>query len=42
MYNIIICNFFGHSIKDAGSCPFTGKSYYECQRCKKMIEKKSV
>jgi hypothetical protein len=33
------CKIKGHSFIDAGSCPFTGKDYLACIRCKGTIEK---
>ena len=29
----IVCKIKGHTIVDAGSCPFTGKTYEACTRC---------
>ena len=35
----IKCKIKGHSFIDAGSCPFTGKSYNLCIRCGVNISK---
>jgi hypothetical protein len=35
----IKCKIKGHSFVDAGSCPFTGKSYAACLRCGVTITK---
>jgi len=34
-----ICKIKSHDIVDAGSCPFTGKSYKACLRCGATIAK---
>jgi len=34
-----LCRIIGHRTIEAGSCPFTGKSYLGCIRCEKVIEK---
>jgi hypothetical protein len=37
MIKRIICKIKGHDFSiDAGSCPFTGKSYIICQKCLRM------
>lgn len=36
--NFIRCKIKGHSLKSAGSCPFTGKDYNVCDICLKLIE----
>ena len=36
----IICKIKGHTIVDAGSCPFTGLSYSTCNGCMKTIPEK--
>lgn len=36
--NFIACKIRGHSLKSAGSCPFTGKEYDVCDRCLKVLE----
>ena len=34
MINKVICLLKGHLLTvDAGSCPYTGKSYKACSRC---------
>jgi hypothetical protein len=35
----LICKVKSHNFVDAGSCPFTGKDYLACIRCKGTIEK---
>lgn len=40
--NFISCKIKGHSLKTAGSCPFTGKEYDVCDRCLKVIESKNA
>lgn len=35
----IICKFKGHTLTDAGSCPYTGKTYNICMRCLQTMEK---
>jgi hypothetical protein len=35
----IICKFKNHNMINAGSCPFTGKSYMTCLRCGGTIAK---
>jgi hypothetical protein len=39
MIKYIICKIKKHKFIDAGSCPFTGKSYNACVKCGKMIAK---
>ena len=34
-----ICKIKSHNLVDAGSCPFTGKSYKACTRCGATIAK---
>ena len=34
-----ICKIKSHNLVDAGSCPFTGKSYMACLRCGGTIAK---
>ena len=34
-----ICKIKSHNLVDAGSCPFTGKSYSGCLRCGVTITK---
>jgi hypothetical protein len=34
-----ICKIKQHDMIDAGSCPFTGKTYVECTRCGVNLEK---
>jgi hypothetical protein len=34
-----ICKIKSHILVDAGSCPFTGKSYNACIRCGANITK---
>jgi hypothetical protein len=34
-----ICKIKSHDLVDAGSCPFTGKSYLGCLRCRVTITK---
>jgi len=34
-----ICKFKSHNLVDAGTCPFTGKSYEDCLRCGATIAK---
>jgi hypothetical protein len=39
MLNRIKCLLRGHKeLQDAGSCPFTGKSYKFCPRCQETVE----
>jgi hypothetical protein len=35
----LICKIKSHNLVDAGSCPFTGKSYNACLRCGATITK---
>lgn len=35
----LICKFRGHILLDAGSCPFTGKTYVVCSKCLIMKDK---
>lgn len=37
--NYFICKLKTHDMVDAGSCPFTGKSYNSCIRCGVNISK---
>jgi len=37
MIKYIVCKFKKHIFVDAGSCPFTGKSYIVCTRCSRMV-----
>ena len=37
MINKIICMFKGHTLVDAGTCPYTGSAYQYCERCTAMI-----
>lgn len=37
MLNKLICLIKGHSLKMAGECPFTKKTYNFCERCHKMF-----
>ena len=37
--NYFICKIKKHDMVDAGSCPFTGKTYSGCLRCGGTIEK---
>jgi hypothetical protein len=37
MLKYFICKIKSHNLADAGSCPFTGKSYSACLRCGAMI-----
>jgi len=39
MLKIFICKLKGHNFVDAGSCPFTGKSYSACLKCGATIAK---
>jgi hypothetical protein len=39
MLNFFICKLKSHNLVDAGSCPFTGKSYLACLRCGATITK---
>lgn len=39
MIKKIICKIKGHNFIDAGSCPFTGKTYIICSKCLIMIDK---
>ena len=34
-----ICKIKSHNLVDAGSCPFTGKSYSACLRCGVTVTK---
>jgi hypothetical protein len=36
----LICKVIGHSFEGASSCPFTGKTYEYCKKCKGLREKK--
>jgi hypothetical protein len=38
MFNKLVCKIKSHTLKKAGSCPFTGKSYDVCTRCLRMVE----
>jgi hypothetical protein len=35
--SIILCKFKGHTLVQAGTCPFTGSTYEYCERCSAMI-----
>lgn len=35
--NYIKCKIKGHSLQDAGSCPFTGLTYKSCSVCKNLF-----
>jgi hypothetical protein len=37
MINKIICKVKGHTLVDAGACPYTGSTYQYCERCTAMI-----
>jgi hypothetical protein len=37
LFKIITCKVNSHLLIEAGSCPFTGKSYNLCTRCGAMI-----
>jgi hypothetical protein len=37
LINNIICVFNDHKMINAGSCPFTGKTYNICTRCGKTV-----
>jgi len=37
MINKIICKVKGHTLVEAGTCPFTGSTYQHCTRCDLMI-----
>jgi hypothetical protein len=39
MINFVICKIKKHNFINAGSCPFTGKSYNACTRCGKTMAK---
>lgn len=39
MIKYIVCKFKKHNLAEAGSCPFTGKSYNVCTRCLRTFEK---
>jgi len=32
-----VCKLRGHSLVHAGLCPFTGVTYYYCNKCEMMI-----
>jgi len=38
MFKKLVCKIKSHTLENAGSCPFTGKSYNVCTRCLRMIE----
>lgn len=42
MINKIICKIKKHSFVLAGSCPYTGKTYSVCLRCKKLADKNDI
>lgn len=35
--NSIVCKLKGHTLRQAGTCPFTGSTYDVCMRCLIMI-----
>ena len=35
--SIIKCKINGHTLVQAGTCPFTGSTYEYCERCSAMI-----
>ena len=37
MIKKIFCKLSGHVLINAGSCPFTRKTYKACSRCGKMV-----
>jgi len=37
MINKIICKVKGHTLVQAGTCPYTGSTYQYCERCEAMI-----
>jgi hypothetical protein len=37
MINKIICIIKGHTLVEAGTCPYTGSTYQYCERCEAMI-----
>ena len=37
--NYFICKIKKHNMVDAGSCPFTGKTYMGCLRCGGTVAK---
>jgi len=37
MINKIICKIKGHTLVQAGTCPYTGSTYQYCERCEAMI-----
>ena len=37
MINKIICRVKGHTLIEAGTCPYTGSTYNLCTRCLIMI-----
>jgi hypothetical protein len=39
MLKYFICKIKSHTFINAGSCPFTGKSYSACTRCGMAIAK---
>lgn len=38
----LICKVKSHTLKEAGSCPFTGNTYDYCTRCTAMIPQQEV
>lgn len=38
----IICKMKGHTLVEAGSCPFTGMSYDACTRCNSLLTKNDI
>jgi hypothetical protein len=38
----LVCKVKGHTLKKAGSCPFTGMTYDYCSRCNKMIPTEEI
>ena len=39
IFILIKCKIKKHIFVDAGSCPFTGKTYVACSRCEMTLEK---
>jgi|LauGreDrversion4_2_1035121.scaffolds.fasta_scaffold06075_4 hypothetical protein len=37
MIKKIVCRIAGHTLVDAGTCPYTGSTYQYCERCTAMI-----
>ena len=37
IFKYILCKLNGHILDiDAGSCPYTGKTYKACRRCERL------